>query len=217
MRRAKVLILTALRIEARYVGKAVGPAEEVDVCVIGIGAGLVPEIRSNKPDFVILAGFAGGLSPELKVGDVVIDTAGERYILPPGARQGSIHGSAGPVVSAEDKRSLFLATQCVAVDMESDPVRTWARRSGLPLVIIRSISDSAFQSLSRDILETVDAYGTPRLGRLALAVLRKPFLLLECLRLARAARKAGKNLGLAVHQFIELNGERFGCTEPSRS
>src|SRR5690348_12348642 len=117
MPRTKVLILTALRIEAAHVRKAGGSATDIDLCVIGMGAGHLPELGSDRPDCIILAGFAGGLSPQLGVGDVVIDTGGERFALPPGVCPGAIHGSPNPVLSAEEKRSLFLSNQCLAVDM----------------------------------------------------------------------------------------------------
>lgn len=206
----KVLILTALRIEAKHLRAALSDAD-ARLCLIGMGAGHLPDIGQDKPNCVILAGFAGGLSPELHVGAVVIDTAGQPYQLPRGCQSGTVHNAGSAVSSPAEKTRLFLDTKCVAVDMESCRVRAWARELGLPLVIIRSISDEAEDSIDAGLLAGVDEYGSVRLGRIALAILRNPVRLRRLVRLARCASKAGKNLGRAVHQFIELNGAEWSC------
>lgn len=214
MSRPKVLILTALRIEARYVANACKSLQQMNLAVIGMGAGHLPALMDAKPDCVILAGFAGALRPDLCVGDVVIDSDGGDVVLPAGCRHGTIHGSRHVVSTTEHKRSLFASTQCLAVDMESGAVRSWAKQAGLPLVIVRAISDAAADSLPEQFLAAVDEYGSPRLGQLVLAICSKPALLPRLLKLARDARKAGNNLGRAVHQLIELNGTRWSCKAP---
>src|SRR4051812_40416504 len=48
---------------------------DIDMRVIGIGAIRLPEITADPPAAIIMAGLAGALDPELKIGDVIIDEA----------------------------------------------------------------------------------------------------------------------------------------------
>ena len=88
----QTLILTPMRQEAKAVGRAIKGIADVSIKVIGIGATRLPPIRASR---VILAGLAGGLDPELRTGDVIV----EPYppTLPLGARGGRMHTSASLV------------------------------------------------------------------------------------------------------------------------
>jgi len=99
--------------------------------------------------------------------------------------------------------------------MESGPVHQWATSFRVPRIVIRAISDSADESLRAEIPRLVDEYGRPRLARIIVALARNPALSLDLWRLGRAGQKAGKNLGRALHQFIELNMGQFDRKDPS--
>jgi nucleoside phosphorylase len=224
---AQILILTAVQIEARHLAKALGivcPGRsgctsgrvgdaEIRLCMVGMKAKALPALEPPKPDCIILAGFAGALDPSLCVGDVVVDTGPNECEVPSQCIRGTVHGTDRVIATPAQKGSLFSATKSMAVDMESGVVRNWAAKAGVPLVIIRAISDAADETLNEDILRLIDEYGAVSFVGVLKGLARRPSLTVELLRLGRAARIAGKNLGRAVHQFIEIYAKTPGRSE----
>ena len=127
-------------------------------------------------------GLAGGLDPGLRPGTVVVaeaivtgrgelfatDTAWRRRVirrLTPGGAvcQGQLAGSDRPLLSVEDKRAAALASQVVAVDMESHAIAGAARRSSVPFLAIRAVADPAARAVPAWLAETIGDSGRPRL------------------------------------------------------
>lgn len=188
MSRRKWLVLTALSMEAKAVEAAIGDrlGTEVFLHLIGIGARrLRPKLLADFEQ-VILAGFAGALDPSLKIGDFVVD--GQR----------KIYCSDRLVATAEEKRSLFEKTQCVAVDMESGIVRAAAESAGVRLIHIRAISDTADQAIPRWIFNCIDETGRIRPARAATALAAHPMALPMLMRLSRQSRLASASMAQAV-------------------
>lgn len=162
----------------------------------------LPELQP-RPDCIVLAGFAGALDPSIHIGDVIVDAPDECEISTQFIH-GTIHGTDRIVATPAEKQSLFSTTRSMAVDMESAAVRSCAATAGVPLVIIRAISDAADQTLNNELLKLIDEYGAVSAGGILRGLARHPALTIDLLRLGRAARIAGKNLGKAVRQFIEM-------------
>ncbi len=128
-----------------WLGKLDG--REIAVGVIGMGpphcaSRTASFIHHYKPDQLILAGFAGALDPSLKRGEVVINRG-----------EGKIHTATEVIATAEDKARLLAETGAPLVDMESSFVIAVAERHGLPLTVIRAVSDLASESVPVDILQ----------------------------------------------------------------
>jgi adenosylhomocysteine nucleosidase len=108
-------------------------------------------------------GFASGLAPILRPGDVVI---ADSVVLPTGGtiptdagwraallqqlrgselnvRVARIAGSDEPLVSANAKRRAFQATFAAALDTESHAVAEVAISAGLPLLVVRAVAEPA--------------------------------------------------------------------------
>ena len=214
----KVLILTAVQIEARYVARALGMARpersacsrgrlcntQLWLCLVGMKAGHLPALEAPLPDCIVLAGMAGALDPSLRIGDVIVDVRAEGCAVPPNCVAGTIHTSQRVVATPAEKQMLFSTTKAMAVDMESAVVRKWAEHRGVPLIVIRSISDTADQTLDKDLLTLIDEYGVPSVRRVISGLVRHPMLASDLVRLGRAARLAGQALGRAVCQFIDV-------------
>lgn len=229
MPRPQILILTAVQIEARHVAKALGIAcptrsgctlgrsgdAEIRLCLVGMKARALPELQPPKPDCVVLAGFAGALEPSLRVGDVVVDTGPSDFEIPNHWIRGTVHGSGRIVATPVEKRALFSATKSIAIDMETAVVRNWAAKAAAPLVIIRAISDAADQTLNEDLLKLVDEYGAASFTGVLKGLARRPLLTIDLLRLGRAARLAGTNLGRAAHQFVEIYAKAHASRDAS--
>jgi len=209
----QILILTAVQIEAKAVARALGLARQGDfwrdrdlrICLrtIGIGSRDLPALEpSTSPEFVILAGLAGALSPSLKVGDVVIDEC------PTGLKDGfsghfgKIHSTDRLVATPQAKSELFASTHAIAVEMEAQAVRPWVSQLPSAFVLIRSISDSASEGINPRLLRLVDHHGRARPGAIAVELIRSPRLIPELLHLASNSRKSSLELGKAVKWIV---------------
>lgn len=118
----------------------------VSVGIIGMGrphAARRAELFIDKvdPKALYLAGFAGGLNPDLKRGSVKV------------ARDASaIYTADGLIDSGARKRELFAASGCDIVDMESADIAALAIAKELPFTIVRAVSDAAEDALPSRLL-----------------------------------------------------------------
>ncbi|MCC7144920.1 MAG: hypothetical protein IT443_00590 [Phycisphaeraceae bacterium] len=171
-----------------------------------------------KPSRVILLGFAGGLNPSLKPGHVlpvreVINESGQFLPceLPPAlepapaywhmpARLLTVdHLAATPAA----KTSLRSRTSADLVDMETYAVARLARALGLPLTVLRAVSDPADTVLPAALLTCVKPDGRPdRLAALRY-LWRHPRDLPQLLRLARHARLCSQRLAQVVQLLLK--------------
>ena len=102
---------------------------------------------------VFSCGFAGGLNPNLKVGDVVFETADENL------RAGLLRVGATPAIffctdriatTVAEKQKLRAETGADAVEMESAVIHEICREHGIPCATVRVISDTAHEDLPLD-------------------------------------------------------------------
>jgi adenosylhomocysteine nucleosidase len=214
-------VVTGLRAEARCL-------RGLDVAVACSGARpararaeaarLIAEGAAGLVSF----GLAGGLSPALASGDLVLADA---VVLPGGGRiatdlawrnrisarvevagraprQATVAGSDRLLATVAAKRALFEATGALAVDMESHAVAEAAHRAGLPFVVLRAIADPADQALPRAAMTALGASGEVRLLTVARALLERPGELPALLRLGRQSRRVLATL----HQVVRGAG-----------
>jgi len=140
----------------------------------------LPRLRALAPDAVVVAGLAGGLSPELQAGDVIVasevrDVRGRTVMraaapLVAELRSQGLRVHVGPMISTDHivngpERAELGATGALAVDMESAAIVRAMRESGVPVAVVRVIVDTVHAPLNR--LSTVTS------GARALATLRK--------------------------------------------
>lgn len=134
--------------------------------------------RFGPPSWVVSAGFAGGLQPALKTGDLVADLRG----LPLGILQaaqeiaagqgrtlrfGKIAHSNAPLSLPALKRALAAGSRACAVDMETAPLRDWAAARSAGFLAVRVILDGVNQRLPEN--PPADDAGASELARWALA------------------------------------------------
>jgi 4-hydroxy-3-methylbut-2-enyl diphosphate reductase len=178
---SELLVVTALRTEYAALG---GQLLAAQVGRYGIGMkrvqAWVPRIAALAPDAVVVAGVGGGVSPELRAGDVVVasevrDDVGRTVLraaapLVAALRQQGLRVHIGPMVSTDHivtgpERERLARTGALAVDMESSAVVRALPTRDLPVAVVRVIVDTAYTPLGR--LRTVGA------GAKALRVLRR--------------------------------------------
>ena len=178
---SELLVVTALRTEYAALSGQV-PGALVERCGMGMKRvqAWVPRMAALAPDAVVVAGVGGGVSPELRAGDVVVasevrDDIGRTVLraaapLVAALRQQGLRVHIGPMVSTDHivtgpERERLARTGALAVDMESSAVVRALPTRDLPVAVVRVIVDTAYTPLGR--LRTVGA------GAKALRVLRR--------------------------------------------
>ena len=177
----ELLVVTALRTEYAALAGQV-PGARVERCGMGLKRvqTWLPRLAELEPHAVVVAGVGGGVSPELRAGDVVVasevrDDIGRTVLraaapLVAALREQGLRVHTGPMVSTDhivtgSEREQLARTGALAVDMESSAVVRALPTRDLPVAVVRVIVDTAYTPLSR--LRTVGA------GAKALRVLRR--------------------------------------------
>jgi hopanoid-associated phosphorylase len=158
---------------------------------------------------IISFGTAGGLSPSLRPGDVVVgesvltansrlktSAAWSKSLLKalPHAHHVPIFGAEAPVLSLLEKEALWSGTGAAAVDMESRFSAELAMTYGIPYAVLRVIIDPAERSIPLSAMAGVRSNGTTDVLAVLRSVMRRPREVASIIRLAGDSRKANKSL-----------------------
>ena len=142
-------------------------------------------LETSTPSLIIAAGFCGALNPTLQVGDIVTSP---RILTVD-------HLVSDP---AEKRR---LAAHADAVDMESAAIADVCAAKGIEFLAVRAVSDASDTALSPELVHLLSG-GNVSMWMACRALLGKPSLLPEFLRLGRDAKLAARNLAAALVKAI---------------
>lgn len=205
----KVLVCFAVKEETRFF-KA--PAEPVtDGLVTGIGMSKASSAISNyldhhAPQLILTCGFAGGLNPAHKLGQVLFDvTDASDYqdtLVKAGAMPGRFMHSDRVVVTAREKAGLFQSNASDAVEMESSAIVSACRDRNLPVIVLRVISDTAVETLPLDFNRYSREDGSLNMPKLLMGIARKPSVIPELMRFQGRIQQAAKSLGETLETFL---------------
>jgi adenosylhomocysteine nucleosidase len=170
-------------------------------------------LLENGATALVSWGFAGGLDPNLSPGSLILPAAilamdqsihrvdpawhealGSRLKPHLGFGSGLLAESPGILASREERAALFHRTGATAVDMESASVALVAEESGVPLLVIRAITDTTQRGIPRALLNSIDEFGRLRLSRFLPGLTRHPAELLALFPLGRNYRVARATL-----------------------
>jgi adenosylhomocysteine nucleosidase len=206
-----------VRIEGAGFVAREGGFEGRRIVVVECGAGsqaaaraTVATILGHRPNWVISAGFAGGLDEAVHQGDIVmatevVDLGGHVFtidIKPAADGDQTRHMHVGRVLTmdrvidtAEEKRALGMEHHALAVDMESFGVATICQREKTRFLSVRVITDAVDHTLPPDIDRLVKRTSTAgRLGAAAGAILRRPASIKDMWQLKEDAIVASERL-----------------------
>ena len=164
-------------------------------------------LKRSKPSLLVSAGFAGAIQPGFPVGALII---GENLSCSRALRTvrnvaGFTFGEIATVDSiagtSREKRALGESSGAISVDCESKHIRNMCDLYGVPMLAVRSVSDTVDQDLPvpAEILIS-NATGKPDPFRLFKYVLSHPSSVSGLCDLIRNSRVAKKSLarGLSV-------------------
>jgi nucleoside phosphorylase len=176
------------------------------------------------PNLVLTCGFAGGLNPELKLGDVIfelMDRKGELHepltekeigdsynsslrkkLLAAGAKPAKFFCADRIATTAAEKKKLRADTGADAVEMESWAIYTVCRERRIPYATVRVISDTANEDLPLDFNQLAKSDMNLHYGKLAVAILKSPGKIGALLKLQKKTRFAAERLAEVLAKII---------------
>ena len=204
------LICFALKEEAAPFRKIAAAKPGVTILLTGIGRqnaekSIREGLALHSPKLVLTCGFAGGLNPELRSGEIVFaadePTIRER-LFALGAKPAKFFCAPRIATSAAEKQELRRTTGADAVEMESEVIQNICRQRGIPCATIRVISDTANEDLPLDFNELANVDLSLNYGKLVLAVAKSPGKIPALLRLQKKCSHAAQCLAEVLNAVI---------------
>ncbi|HVC93992.1 MAG TPA: hypothetical protein VND64_09895 [Pirellulales bacterium] len=176
-------------------------------------------LAGHKPSWIISAGFAGGLDPKLKRGDILMvdslaEASGRRLAIDirvdaesltrtPGIHVGRLLTVDTVVRGPDEKRELGRRHEALAVDMESWAVGEVCRQAKTRFMAVRIISDAVDDELPADVERLARQKTRAGLfGAATGAVFRRPSSVKDMLRLKEEALVASDRLAKFLSGMI---------------
>jgi adenosylhomocysteine nucleosidase len=190
-----------------------------DVAIVhtGVGAkncneGLEILLHKARPEFVITSGFAGAVSPDLRVGDLIMaenfsDLAllglAKEILRNRKARPVKLFTSTSIIDSLAERDEIARRSGAAAVDMETGAVVPICAGHDMPLLSLRAISDSPNEPFPAppSVLFDIDLQRTSY-GRLTSYLLRHPASIPKLMRFYKQIAHARKMLTEALVALI---------------
>jgi adenosylhomocysteine nucleosidase len=204
------LVCFALKEEAAPFRKLALRLSDVEILITGIGSknaenSLRQFLAKNLPKLVLTCGFAGGLNPELKSGDVVFMTgypALEERLVDADAKLANFFSAPRIATTVAEKKQLRAETGADVVEMESGAILAVCREDRIPCAMVRAISDTADEDLPLDF----NALSKPDLGldygKLALAIAKAPGKIGALMQLHKKTSLAATHLANVLVKII---------------
>lgn len=195
------------------------------------GPGLRRALRVVEPGRLVVIGVGGGLAPELAPGSLVVgrrvvDAGGRVLVADPelveaardalrrNAREGVVATLARLADTPARKAALRSggrfgggAAETLrpdVADLESAVYAAEARAAGLPWVVLRAVSDAAWESLPAYLERSRDGRGGVRRSRVLAHALLRPWTFPDLLRLRGRVRVAAARLADAVESTVAV-------------
>src|SRR5450432_3516364 len=196
------LICFALKEEAAPFRKIAAGKTGITILLTGIGRqnaekSLREFLATHSPKLVLTCGFAGGLNPDLKLGDVVFETSDETLrakFFGAGAKSLKIFSADRIATTVAEKKKLRAETGADAVEMESAAIHAVCRERGIPCATVRVISDTAGEDLPLDFNALSKPDKNLDFGKLFLAIAKSPGKIDALMALQKKTKYASEQL-----------------------
>ena len=181
-------------------------------------------IESVHPKALIIAGFCGGLLDEpgqLVIPDLVLDDRRngiDGELRPNADMLAQAHATYG-VMRQSPQRKLLTAQRILrtkaekqlacrdartfhAVDMETFGAAEAAIRAGVPWLAVRAVTDGQLDEMPLDFSHFKNEEGEVQRGRIALAMLARPWKIPAMITLGIRSFRAARNLAEFVERYV---------------
>ena len=204
------LVCFALNEEAAPFRKLALRIPDVWILITGIGpqnaeTSVRQFLAKRLPKLVLTCGFAGGLNPELKSGDVVFITgypALEEKLADTNAKHASFFSAPRIATTVAEKQQLRAETGADVVEMESGAILAVCRESQIPCAMVRAISDTAHENLPLDFNALSKPDRSLDYGKLAWAIAKAPWKIGALLQLHKQTSIAAQQLANVLAKLI---------------
>jgi adenosylhomocysteine nucleosidase len=185
-------------------------------------------VHAVRPDMIVSAGFCGGVSVELLVGDIVVATEltivseknldhvpveipafCKNFVVRQAAEGHRVFGglfASTPNIMQKSQVAALLPVDAPfpVVEMESAAIAIVAVENNITFTGIRAVSDPFDEELGFSLDEFCDERMRIRIPKVLLTICRKPRIIPQLIRLARNSRVAGASLSQAVERFLSV-------------
>ena len=214
----RILICFALKEEATPFRKIAAGKPDVSLLIVGIGRQnaeksvrkFLADKTGKPPELVITCGFAGGLNPDLKIGDVVYEAPEPSTFNPQlltrltaaGAKTAKFFCADRIATTVAEKKKLRAETGADVVEMESAAIHAVCRERGIPCVTVRVISDTAHEDLPLDFNALAKPDQSLDFGKLFLAIAKSPGKIGALMQLQKKTSLAANRLAVVLEKII---------------
>ena len=212
------LICFALKEEAAPFRKIATGKPDVSLLIVGIGwqnaeksvRKFLADKTGKPPELVITCGFAGGLNPDLKIGDVVYESPEPTTfnlqfltrLTAAGARPAKFFCADRIATTVAEKKKLRDETGADVVEMESAAIHAVCRERGIPCVTVRVISDTAHEDLPLDFNALAKPDMSLDFGKLFFAIAKSPGKIGALMQLQKKTSLAANRLAAVLEKVI---------------
>jgi adenosylhomocysteine nucleosidase len=197
------LICFALKEEAAPFRQIAAGKTGITILLTGIGRqnaekSLREFLATHPPKLVLTCGFAGGLNPELKLGDVIFEipqpSTFNLQLSTYGATPAKFFCADHIATTVAEKKALRAETGADAVEMESAAIHAVCRERGIPCATVRVISDTAGEDLPLDFNALSKPDKNLDFGKLFLAIAKSPGKIGALMQLQKKTKFAAEQL-----------------------
>ena len=209
------LVCFALKEEAAPFHKVAARHPGVVTLVVGIGRANAEKavrryLAAGTPTLVLTCGFAGGLNPGLKLGEVVFEIGNRQLeignqLLAAGAQPAKFTCTDRIATTAMEKWKLHLDTGADAVEMESAAIHAVCAEKKIPCATVRVISDTAHEDLPLDFNALAKPDRSIDFGKLFFAIAKSPGKIPQLLALGKKTKFAAERLAAVLGKILTTN------------
>ena len=209
------LICFALNEEATPFQNGLRRDRQVSILLTGIGQrnaekSVRESLAASPPELVFTCGFAGGLNPDLRLGDVIFETGNrksvignmEEKLLAAGAKPVKFFCADRVATTAAEKKKLRVETGADAVDMESAAIHAVCAEKHILCATVRVISDMASEDLPLDFNTLAKPDKNLDYGKLFLAIASSPGKIGALMELQKKTKFAAERLASVLNKII---------------
>ena len=207
-----ILVCFALKEEATPFQKIAAGKSGISILVTGIGRKNAEKsvrefLSASSPKLVLTCGFAGGLNPDLKLGEVFFEIGNRKSeignkLLAAGAKPARFFCADRIAITVAEKKKLRDETGADAVEMESGAIHAVCFERGIPCATVRVISDTADEDLPLDFNMLARPDMGLDYGKLIWAIAKPPGKIAVLLRFQKNCKFAANQLAIVLSKLM---------------